>query len=92
MNHLYQPEAWVLVQGAAMFHNMASETTRHRRDRVVYADVIYTFISKKSFKYLKNFNETAADSLFYIFSNTDCTFFFLFKYIILYLFKPLLFH
>lgn len=33
-----------------------------RRDTVVYADVIYTFIFKKSFKYLKNFNETAADS------------------------------
>lgn len=56
----------------------------------MHSYVNYTFIFKKSFKYLKNFNETAADTVgsthFQIMTAP-----FFFKYIILYLLKRLLF-
>lgn len=42
----------------------------------MHSYVNYTFIFKKSFKYLKNFNETAADTVGSTLSNNDCTFFF----------------
>lgn len=60
------------------------------RIQIVYTSVNYTFIVKKSFKYLKNFNETAADTAGSIYFQIMTAPFL--KYIILYLLKRLLFH